>query len=135
MRDERENSAGLTKGNAESDAKNKEEKRDQDAKGDSEKEGKTDDDSLNQIMSFARVTEVALPDTFRQQNIRATEEATRSYFQQRKEEREKLASDPLASFGRVPITESAYKRQRESSQATDSIVYERFLKHSRWGNP
>jgi len=97
----------------------------------SDKDEKTDDGDLNQIMSFARVTEFALPDTFRKENIRATEEATRNYFQQR-QEREKLASDPLASFGRV---ETANKRQRESSQATDTLVYERFVKNSRWADP
>ena len=86
-------------------------------------------------MSFARVTEVALPDSFRQQNIRATEEATREFFRHRQEEREKLESDPLASFGRVIPAESAHKRQRDSSQATDTLVYERFVKNSRWGDP
>lgn len=94
-----------------------------------------EDNDLNEPTSFARVAEVTLPATFRERNIRATEEATRAFFEQRQRERERLAADPLARFGRVPEAlphdEAAERRARDNGRATDTLVYERFVKHAR----
>ena len=81
------------------------------------------------------MAEVALPAAYREHNIRATEEATRAFFEQRQREQERLAADPLARFGRVPDTlpqdEAADRRARDTGRATDTLVYERFVKHAR----
>lgn len=93
------------------------------------------DNDLDQPTSFARVAEVALPAAYRERNIRATEEATRAFFAQRQREQERLAADPLARFGRVPDTlpqdEAADRRARDHGRATDTLVYERYVKHAR----
>ena len=79
---------------------------------------------------LARVPEVALPETYRKSNIAATHAATQQYLQRRRDEQQRLAADPLARFGRVPVEDEQHK-QRESAHATDRAVFERFVKQAR----